>query len=151
MPQELGPQYIKQFLSYIDRNPNLNIIGFGLNCAPPEEILSSFQCIFDTKLCMSCDEVNLSHVSVKSALKSRNINICVYPNLNECRTSHEKGYDVGKVRTISKRVDLVSKQHDGFCNFTKEMVQRFGATYIGGCCGCTPDGIERLFETYNSD
>ena len=145
-PQELGPQYIKKFLSYIDRNPNLNIIGFGLNCANPEEILSSFQCIFDTKV---CDETNLSPISVKRALESRDIKICVYPNLNECRTSHVNGYDVGVVRNITKRVDLVSKQHDGFCNFTKEIVQRFRATYIGGCCGCTPDGIKRLFETYN--
>jgi hypothetical protein len=45
-PNELGPKYVDQFLKYFDANPNLNITAFGLNCAEPEDMLNSFECIF---------------------------------------------------------------------------------------------------------
>ena len=48
-PEELGPQYVMQFLEYFDKNSSLNIIAFGLNCAAPEDMITSFQSIFKNK------------------------------------------------------------------------------------------------------
>ena len=45
-PNKLGPKYVDQFLKYFDSNPSLNITAFGLNCAEPEDMLNSFECIF---------------------------------------------------------------------------------------------------------
>ena len=46
-PKELGPRYVDEFLNYYDQNPDLNIIAFGLNCSEPEEMLASFESMFD--------------------------------------------------------------------------------------------------------
>ena len=49
-PQVLGPKYVDQFLKYFDKNPSLNIIAFGLNCAAPEDITASFEGIFKERV-----------------------------------------------------------------------------------------------------
>ena len=45
-PQELGPKYVEQFMKYFDEHPSLNITVFGLNCAEPEDMLTSFENMF---------------------------------------------------------------------------------------------------------
>ena len=48
-PKELGPRYVDNFLKYYDENTDLNIIAFGLNCSEPEDMLASFESIFQEK------------------------------------------------------------------------------------------------------
>ena len=48
-PGNLGPIYRDNFLKYLEKNPNVNITAFGLNCAPPEETIASLHGMFDTK------------------------------------------------------------------------------------------------------
>ena len=46
------------------------------------------------------------------------------------------------------RSDLVNNRHSGYCKAMAEFVKRFHVNYIGGCCGCGPEGIKRLQEIY---
>ena len=46
------------------------------------------------------------------------------------------------------RSDLVNNRHSGYCKAMAEFVMRFNVNYIGGCCGCGPEGIKRLQEIY---
>ena len=46
------------------------------------------------------------------------------------------------------RSDLVDDGHRGYCEGIIELVQQFKVNYIGGCCGCGPEGIKRLQETF---
>ena len=45
-PEKLATIYAQNFLSYFDRNLSMNVQCFGLNCAPPEAILTSLNYIF---------------------------------------------------------------------------------------------------------
>ena len=48
-PKGLGPIYSQQFLTYLKRNPHMNITAFGLNCAAPEDLIASLHGMFDKK------------------------------------------------------------------------------------------------------
>ena len=68
-PLSNGPSYARSFLNYLDENPSLNVIAFGLNCASPEDMMASFECIFAKTV---TDEANnkVFHC-VKTVLKCR--------------------------------------------------------------------------------
>ena len=46
------------------------------------------------------------------------------------------------------RGDMVDDRHRGYCKAIAQMVESFNINYIGGCCGCGPQGIKRLQEIY---
>ena len=76
---------MNQFLNYHDQNPDLNIVAFGLNCAEPEDMLASFESIF-------CS----SDRNIAEEIKSRQLGICAYCNLNDRRKVHSSGFDRSK-------------------------------------------------------
>ena len=52
------------------------------------------------------------------------------------------------LQDIKMREDLVGNGHHGYCEAIKEWATRFKVNYIGGCCGCGPEGIKKLQEMY---
>ena len=48
-PKGLGPIYSQNFLTYLKKNPHMNITAFGLNCAAPEDLIASLHGMFDKK------------------------------------------------------------------------------------------------------
>ena len=48
-PKGLGPIYRQNFLTYLKKNPHMNITAFGLNCAAPEDLIASLHGMFDKK------------------------------------------------------------------------------------------------------
>ena len=147
-PENIGRQVIKQFLEYVDKNPSLNIISFGLNCSSPEDMVESFRCIFKTHLYSEKNYVSSSNETVKDALNHRNIGVSAYPNLNDISRFKAEGYSVSNGGVQQKRQDMVSKDHEGFLNVMDELIRNFNVRYIGGCCGCIPVGIQKLYEKY---
>ena len=51
-------------------------------------------------------------------------------------------------QNIRMRSDLVDERHSGYCNAMNQFVEKFNVNYVGGCCGCEPDGIKRFQEIY---
>jgi S-methylmethionine-dependent homocysteine/selenocysteine methylase len=148
IPEELGPFTIRQFLKYFDRNRAMNITALGLNCAGPEDMVASFQCMFGDNQKSQDDSTSFSDETIVAAFKKRNINICAYPNLNDVHKLHKNGYNVSNGKNVEKRQDLVEEDYKGFCNLMQELVRRFDISYIGGCCGCPPNAIRKLREIY---
>ena len=147
-PLELGPVYVRNFLKYFDENPSLNIVAFGLNCADAEDILSSFQSIFGTKIYLDDTKKGPCYEYLAEAFKLRNIKVVAYPNLNDASKLHREGYDVSKGKFVKQRKDMVDDDHKGFSNLMETLVKRFGVSYVGGCCGCSPNGIKKLYEKF---
>ena len=46
------------------------------------------------------------------------------------------------------RSDLVDERHSGYCKAMNQFVEKFNVNFVGGCCGCEPDGIKRFQELY---
>ena len=51
-------------------------------------------------------------------------------------------------QNIRMRSDLVDERHSGYCKAMDQFVVKFNVNYVGGCCGCEPDGIKRFQEIY---
>ena len=51
-------------------------------------------------------------------------------------------------QNIQMRSDLVDERHSGYCKAMSQFVEKFNVNYVGGCCGCEPDGIKRFQEIY---
>ena len=48
-------------------------------------------------------------------------------------------------QNITRRNDLVSGDHDGYCDAIEHMLINFKViSHIGGCCGTLPEGIRAL-------
>ena len=148
-PETIGKLVIRNFLDYVDRNPTLNIISFGLNCASPENMMNSFRCIFKTNIYSKDNTDAPSYESVKDALNRRNIGVCAYPNFYDITRYQTQGYDVTKSVPLQKRLDLISNDYEGFLAYVDELIGNFNVRYIGGCCGCTSSGIKKLNEKYS--
>ena len=147
-PDNLGKYIIKQFIDYVDLNPLMNIISFGLNCSSPEDMMKSFQCIFETKIYSNVSKDLSKYESVKDTLNRRNIGVSAYPNLHDISRYETQGYEVGNGCIVPKRIDMITNDHERFLSFMDDIVQNFNVNYIGGCCGCTPAGIQKLSEKY---
>ena len=48
-PEVLGPIYRQGFMDYLKKNPHMNIVTFGLNCAVPEDLIASLNGMFNPK------------------------------------------------------------------------------------------------------
>ena len=46
------------------------------------------------------------------------------------------------------RGDLVEDGHRGYCKALEDAVSKFKVDYIGGCCGCGPQGIKALQKRF---
>merc|ERR1711869_149955 len=80
------------------------------------------------------------------ALEAANIELITYANCNDRKAALDgQGFDAAKVKKgdVRVRADLADKDWSGFAAFAEEF-QNLGATYIGGCCGCRPAGINML-------
>jgi S-methylmethionine-dependent homocysteine/selenocysteine methylase len=109
----------------------MNIEALGFNCAPPEDILG----------CLKSLE------AAGSPLKANGIELMVYANCNDRKAALDKGFDATEVKAGDVRVrpDLAQSEWAGFAGFC-EQFHEHGATYIGGCCGCRPQGIKMLAD-----
>ena len=86
--------------------------------------------------------------TLQDAFQRRNIEICVYPNLHDKRKLTE-GFDISREGYVyEKRVDLIENDHERFGVFMENLIKRYNVSYIGGCCGCTPSGIQKLYEKF---
>lgn len=139
-PKGLGPIYRQNFLTYLKKNPHMNITAFGLNCAAPEDLIASLHGMFDKK---TKDDVDLEDELIK-----QNIGFCVYANLNERAYHNEsQGYDRSKddPNKILRDEKMTFDGHIGYINAIEHILKNFKAvTHIGGCCGTLPDGISSL-------
>ena len=144
-PKLMAPSISQNFINYCDTNPDMNVISLGLNCASPEDIDSSFEALFQTKIDMKQNKKE----DFKDAINSRNLKLCAYPNLDDLTKFPAEGFDVSmnyEEFKVEQRKDMVDDDYAGYLNVMKELVRKFGVTYIGGCCGSTPQGIKRLME-----
>ena len=82
-PYQLGPIYAQNFLNYINQNPSMKIICFGLNCSAPEDLIQSLRCMFKNQ-------------EFENELIRRKIGFVVYANLNDRRKVHSQGFDRSK-------------------------------------------------------
>eukprot|EP00929_Paragymnodinium_shiwhaense_P112096 TRINITY_DN80354_c0_g1_i1.p1 TRINITY_DN80354_c0_g1~~TRINITY_DN80354_c0_g1_i1.p1 ORF type:complete len:915 (-),score=296.95 TRINITY_DN80354_c0_g1_i1:170-2914(-) len=105
------------------------IEALGFSCTEPETIL---ECL------MALDKTQ----GLNEALRAAGIKLSAHANLNDRKEAHKKGFDVreDKSKAIKARADLVYGGFDGYVKFCREFV-KYGASYIGGCCGCGPQGI----------
>ena len=146
-PEDIGPHLVREFLKYCDRNTFMNIISFGLNCAGPEDLLKSLKNIFNAKIFNSGGDYPAE--TVDDAFQRRNIGLCIYPNLHD-KQKYTEGFDISKEGYVyEKRVDLVNNDHHGLCVFMDTLFAKYNIKFIGGCCGCTPSGIQRLYDTFS--
>ena len=72
----------------------------------------------------------------------------VFCKLNIAKWIKYDNYMFTFFQEIKMRGDLVDNRHSGYCKAMDEFVKRFGVNYIGGCCGCGPEGIKRFQEIY---
>ncbi|CAD7946620.1 unnamed protein product [Amoebophrya sp. A25] len=129
----------------VAQKPRLPVLCLGFNCAPPEEILDSLKAV-------KGDE------ALQQAIKSLDLRVCAYANVNDRKEAHDNGFDVRKDKreAIEKRHDLVKKiedptdatqtpsyAYDGYVDFVGQFIDE-GADIVGGCCGCGPDGIQEI-------
>jgi len=111
------------------------IEALSFNCAPPEDILACIQVLNDKGL--------------TARLRAAGIVIAVYANLHDRKKlldgEADKGWTVktGFNNPLSIRKDL---QGEGVLVQLKEFV-RCGASYIGACCGSTPEQIGFFSKT----
>jgi len=114
------------------------IEALGYSCTEPETILECLKAI------EAVDGLN-------KEITDAGIALACYANVNDRREAHKKGFDVktDKVDKIEKRADLCEDDYSGYLDFTKEFVKH-GATWVGGCCGCGPEGIKRMSDQFCS-
>jgi len=87
---------------------------------------------------------------LRQRLRNAKIALGIYPNLNSGSEKRQsKGFDHAKQKSdeggpakkIARREDL--EEGDLLCRFCDEWVAA-GVTYIGACCGSTPDDIQGI-------
>jgi len=116
----------------LKKESGVEIEAFGFNCAPPEDIRAVLSV--------------LRRTGMRDALKAANIELISYANCNDRKATLDgEGFDASKVKKgdVRVRADLADKDWSGFAAFAGEF-EELGATYIGGCCGCRPAGINML-------
>mmetsp|Transcript_70088 Transcript_70088/g.200845 ORF Transcript_70088/g.200845 Transcript_70088/m.200845 type:complete len:394 (+) Transcript_70088:99-1280(+) len=112
------------------------IEALGFNCAPPEAILMALQAVESS--------------GVGEHLRQAGIKLAAYANCNDRKAVHDAGFDVLKfvaAGPIRVREDLKGTGYVGWCH----RFMAAGATYCGGCCGCTPVEIRQLAETLTEE
>jgi len=111
------------------KTQGIPIEALGFNCAEPEDTLTALQAIQTSGM---ADE-----------LRSAGIALAAYANCHDRKKVHEVGYDSrhnSKSSQVKVRTDLKDAGYVPWCH----AFINAGATYCGGCCGSTPDVIERL-------
>jgi len=108
------------------------ICTLGFNCAPPEFIL---QCLTNIRATEGLSE----------EIKEAGIDIAVYANCNDREAAHSGGFKVSSDDStkIEARSDLVDEKYAGYVDFVNKFIE-LGATFVGGCCGCSHEGIENI-------
>jgi len=125
-------EFVNLILNY-KKNLNLNVNAIGFGCAEPENIIDCLKNIQNDP-----NELNLK-------LNTFNIKLCGYSNVTECRERHANGFSTENAQHehIVGREDLMHENYLGYAKFVEQFVQH-GATMVGGCCGCGPEGIETI-------
>ena len=145
-PEDIGPYLVREFIDYVEKHTYMNIIAFGLNCAGPEDLSKSLECIYDT-LIFDNEIEKLSETTVE-AFRRIMIELCVYPNLHDKR-KYTNGFDISREGYVyEKRIDLVENDHQGLCDFIGQLMAEYNIGFIGGCCGCTPNGIKKIHKHF---
>jgi len=103
-----------------------------LNCAPPEDIAAAVK-VLDVK-------------GYRARLHAAGIRLGAYANVQESKQCHEgEGFSAENVskRVIKVRDDLVN---EGYIKHLHTFI-RCGVSFIGGCCGSTPEQMKMLTES----
>ena len=116
-------------------SPGLKIEMLGFNCAPPEDINASLDALG-------------AFPGLRAELARAGISLGAWANCNDRRAAHSKGFDVqtDKSEEIKLRDDLGRDGFAGYAQCVHQFVAR-GATMVGGCCGCGPQGIRAIRDT----
>jgi hypothetical protein len=101
----------------------------------------------DAVLCPEALPVGSSSKSLNmiDVFQRANIALCAYANINDRKAAHDSGFDCAdsKSHKIEKRADLVCDEHKKYTDIMWQLSEQ-GVTYVGGCCGCGPNGIAAL-------
>lgn len=108
------------------------IEALGFSCTEPETILECLKAIEDAE-------------GLSQELRDAGVRLSAHANCNDRRQAHAKGFDVTKDKSkeIKVRHDLVDDGFTGYVQLCADFVKH-GASYVGGCCGCGPEGIEAM-------
>ena len=84
-------------------------------------------------------------------LSAAGIHLSVHANVNDRRLAHKQGFQLGAgaVAKIQKVPGLVNNDYAGYVAFCRDVVDNYGVTYVGGCCGCGPFGIQKMAEEFS--
>lgn len=115
------------------------IEALGFSCTEPETILE-------------CLEAIEAQDGLSRELKEAGLRLSAHANVNDRKEAHKKGFDVrtDKSQDIKARDDLVYDGFGGYVKFCKKFAKH-GATYLGGCCGCGPAGINGIASQCTGD
>ena len=129
---EVAPHYVKKVLTAVNNGAKVHCIGF--NCAPPEHILDALKAIE-------------SAPGLPEELKTAGVALAGWANCNDRAAAHSEGKtwaessrEGGEAAKLRVREDLLG---DGYTRFAMEYLKH-GASWVGGCCGCGPEGIHRI-------
>jgi 2-dehydropantoate 2-reductase len=122
---------VAEFALEAKRNGH-QIEALGFSCTEPETILECFKAI-------------QAKSGLRAELQKAGIRLSAHGNCNDRKEAHAKGFNVkaDKSQEIKKRKDLCEDGYSGYAHFCKQMVDN-GASIVGGCCGCGPEGIQAL-------
>jgi len=126
---EHSPIVAKEVLKAKASGLPIDMLSF--NCASPEKI----------QVCLE----TLKSSTMMDALANAGVKIGAYANC--CDFVRVKHYDVrSNPQFRATRSDL--KDDGGYAKMVKQWVD-MGVTYVGGCCGCSPEMIQHLHDSLN--
>jgi len=114
------------------KNSGARIEVLAFNCAPPENIVACLQAVKEQGL----DE----------KLHSAGIQLGGYANCNDRKKVHDSGFsaDGFSAAAIKVKDEYVGSGFLGFC----KQYHQCSATFLGGCCGSTPEEIRMIAASF---
>lgn len=153
---QLAPVIVERVLAF-DLGDLVELVAVGFNCAPPEDILDALR--------------ELSDTNVRMKLERRSVKLLVYANLHE-RDVYDEGFSIEGVDVSPVTLQSVSDPEqgelirpvpqktrsrirrrqelfgydgvEGYLHFSQQVRSKYRVNWIGGCCGCGPEGIQAI-------
>lgn len=132
----MAPTLARKVLQVKAEGVPLHCLGF--NCAEPEITL-------DTLKAIDAEEGLLKE------LNDAGLPLLAYSNLHHREKVHSTGFEASKhTAQVVLRKDLADDTFEGYVQFVQQYVEH-GVSLVGGCCGCGPEGIQRLVSLYGNN
>lgn len=108
----------------------------AFNCAPPEAVLACLEAV--------------AAAGLVPTLRAAGIALGAWCNINDRKAAHSQGFNVQTDKSQLQEARARPGLHANGCEGYARWVERFvaaGASFVGGCCGCGPDGIATMRDS----